>query len=98
MEKKRIVKIYRIDPIGFKSTSIQVKEIESGVFTCRFLDVNVINEFKSTGFKVSYKSNIENFMLSGMLHLEYAINVWNEYLKKSDNPDIQFSMNDFYQK
>jgi hypothetical protein len=95
MMKKRIIKIYNINPIGYKPTSIQVKEIESGIFACRFLDVNVINEFNSTGFKVSYKSNAESFLLNGMLPLEYTVNVWKEYLKKNNNPDIEFSIDNF---
>lgn len=92
--KTRIIKIYNIEPFGFKTTSIQVKEIEPGVFICRFLDVIVINEYKTTGFKVIYTNHVERFLLNGLLTLEYATKVWNEYMIKNDNPDIQISVDE----
>jgi hypothetical protein len=44
------VKIYNVNPTGFKPTTIQVKEVKPRVFVCRFLDVRPINEFKAMGF------------------------------------------------
>lgn len=91
----RVIKIYNVDPSGFKPTSIQVREVKSAVFNCRFLDLHAINEFKTIGFKVSYANQIENISLTGKLTIEYATSIWNEYLKKKEKPDIEFLVDDF---
>lgn len=84
------VKIYNINPIGFKPTSIQVSEIKSNEFYCRFLDIKPINEFQAIGFKVSFLNNVESFSLCGKLTYEYVESIWSEYLKNQENPDTEF--------
>lgn len=91
MKKSMKVKIYNVNPAGFKPTSIQVCEVRPKVYYCRFLDLFPINEFKTMGFKVTYLKDIENISLPGQLTIEYATSIWNEYLKNQDNPDIEFS-------
>lgn len=83
--------IYKIQPSGYKPTYIYVKIINSNEFTCRFIDVNVINEFKATGFKIELKNGLYSFLFSGNLTREYVQKVWSEYLLKIDNPEIEFT-------
>ena len=91
MKKAVQVKIYNVNPTGFKPTSIQVREVESKVFYCRFLDTLPINEFKAMGFTVAYSNDLENILLQGQLTMDYATSIWAEYLKNQDTPDIEFT-------
>jgi len=91
MKKSVKVKIYNVNPIRFKPTSIQVSEVKPQVFYCRFLDLRPINEFKTMGFKVTYLNDDENFSLPGQLTIDYATSIWTEYLKNQENPDIEFT-------
>lgn len=96
MTNLRIIKIYNIKPHFFKATCIQVKEINTGIFICRFLDPIVINEFKTIGFKVNYLNSNEHFTLSGELSLEYATSIWKAYLEIKDNPYIKLELEDLH--
>jgi hypothetical protein len=90
MKKAVQVKIYNVNPTGFKPTSIQVREIEPKVIYCRFLDPLPINEFKAMGFTVTYFNDVENILLQGQLTMDYTTSIWAEYLKNQDTPDIEF--------
>lgn len=90
MTNTRKIKIYIVNPIGFKTMSINVKEYETGVFHCYFLDPNVINEFKAEGFKVSYLNGNENYIFNGNLNIDIVSNIWSRIIEKKDTPDIEF--------
>jgi hypothetical protein len=90
MISKRKVKIYIVKPIGFKTMSINVKEFETGYFNCYFLDSNVINEFKTEGFKLSYYEGVANFIFNGNLNVDIVSAIWQSIEEKIDYPDIEF--------
>lgn len=92
MITERKVKIYIVKPIGFKTMAINVKEFESGYLNCYFLDSNVINEFKTEGFKLSYNDGEVKFIFNGNLNVNIVSTIWNSIEEKIDNPDIEFNV------
>ncbi len=92
MISERKVKIYIVKPIGFKTMVINVKESETGDFNCYFLDPDVINEFKTDGFKLNYSDGVVQFIFNGNLNVDIVSTIWNSIEEKIDKPDIEFNV------
>jgi hypothetical protein len=92
MIKTRKVKIYIVNIEEYKPMYINVKEYETGIFNCYFLDPDVINEFKVEGFKVRYNEGLENYIHQGKLNEKLVSKIWNKIVEKKDNPDIEFKV------